>query len=312
MEVDLSVEVIPPTEGRSGLRLKTPVLAAAGTFGYGIEFAEQVDLNQLGGFVTKGLSAKPMEGAAAPRLCETPSGMLNAVGLQNVGVEKFVSEKLPHLQKYDTAVIANVFGNTVGEYTEVIKHLEEAEGLAAYELNISCPNTERGGAQFGTDPALVREVVGAARQAAVRRPLIVKLSPNVTDITITAKAAVEAGADALSVANTWAGMDVDPATRRSRLGRTAGGLSGPAIRPLSLRLVWEVCRAVEVPVIGVGGIVSGEDAIQYLVVGARAVQVGTANFVQPFAPVRIQEEVSKFCRNNKIARVSEVCDTYTE
>ena len=312
MGVDLSVEVIPPREGRSGLRLKTPVLAAAGTFGYGIEFAEQVDLNQLGGFVTKGLSAKPMEGARAPRLCETPSGMLNAVGLQNVGVEKFVSEKLPQLQEYDTVVIANVFGHSVEEYAEVIKHLEEAEGLAAYELNISCPNTERGGAQFGTDPALVREVVGAARERAVRRPLIVKLSPNVTDTTLTAKAAVEAGADALSVANTWAGMDVDPVTRRSRLGRTTGGLSGPAIRPLSLRLVWEVCRAVEVPVIGVGGIVSGEDAIQYLVVGARAVQVGTANFVQPFAPVRIQEEVRKFCRNNKIARVSELCDTYTE
>ncbi len=312
MEVDLSVEVIPPKEGRAGLRLKTPVLAAAGTFGYGIEFAEQVDLNQLGGFVTKGLSAKPMEGAAAPRLCETPSGMLNAVGLQNVGVEKFVSEKLPQLKEYDTAVIANVFGHTVEEYAEVIRHLEAAEGLAAYELNISCPNTERGGAQFGTDPALVKEVVGAARERAVRRPLIVKLSPNVTDITLTAKAAVEAGADALSVVNTWAGMDVDPVTRRSRLGRTTGGLSGPAIRPLSLRLVWEVCRAVEVPVIGVGGIVSGEDAIQYLVVGARAVQVGTANFVQPFAPVRIQEEVSKFCRNNKIARISELCDTYTE
>lgn len=297
MDVDLSVEL-------AGVRLKTPVLAASGTFGYGIEFADQVDLNQLGGFVTKGLSAEPMVGAPAPRLCETPAGMLNAVGLQNIGVKHFITEKLPALRQYDTVVIANVFGENVEGYVEVIRHLEDAEGLAAYELNISCPNVEKGGVLFGTDPQLTSQVVGAARKAAAQRPLFVKLSPNVTDITVLARAAVEAGADALSVANTWTGMVVDPATRRSRLGRPTGGLSGPAIRPLALRMVWEVVRAVKVPVIGIGGIATGEDVAQYLVVGATAVQIGTANFVQPFAPIRIQKEVEKFCRNNKIASIS--------
>ena len=300
--VDLRVEL-------AGLRLKNPVLVASGTFGYGIEFAEQVDLNRLGGIVVKGLSAQPMEGAPAPRLCETPAGMLNAVGLQNIGVRAFIAEKLPALRAFDTAIIANVFGHTVEEYVEVITALEKAEGVAAYELNISCPNVKRGGVQFGTDPQLTREVVAAARRAAQRRPLIVKLSPNVTDIAALARAAEEAGAQALSVVNTFTGMAIDLATRRSRLGQPTGGLSGPAIKPLALRMVWEAARAVRLPVIGLGGITTGEDAAEFLVAGANAIQVGTANFVQPSAAIRILEELATYCRRNKIAKVSDLSGT---
>ncbi len=301
--VDLRVEL-------AGLRLKNPVLAAAGTFGYGVEFAEQVDLNRLGGLVTKGLSAQPMEGSPPPRLCETPAGMLNAVGLQNVGVRSFIQEKLPALRRFDTVVLANVFGQTVAEYVEVIEQLEAAEGVAGYELNISCPNTDRGGVEFGTNAQLTREVVEAARQAARRRPLIVKLSPNVTSIAEMARAAEDAGADALSVANTWCGMAIDLATRRSKLGRATGGLSGPAIKPLALRLVWEASRAVKIPVIGLGGIMSGEDAAEFLVAGARAVQVGTAHFIQPCAAVRILRELEHYCEKTGVAAVSELYGTF--
>jgi dihydroorotate dehydrogenase (NAD+) catalytic subunit len=281
------------------LRLSNPILAASGTFGYGVEFAHLLDLNQLGGIVVKGLSLEPMAGAPAPRLCETPSGMLNAVGLQNIGVRAFIAEKLPGLRQFKTAVVANVFGYSIEEYLGVIRILEEAEGLAAYELNISCPNTAHGGIQFGSDPQMVSEVVSAARQVA-QRPLWVKLSPNVTDIRVVARAAEEAGADALTVANTYQAMSIDIRTRKSRLGRVSGGLSGPAIRPITLRLAYEARRAVKIPVIGLGGIENAVDALEYLLIGASAVQVGTANFSQPAACLDIRNGLKKWCMSNNI------------
>jgi dihydroorotate dehydrogenase (NAD+) catalytic subunit len=294
--IDLSVNV-------GALRLSNPILAASGTFGYGVEFAHLVDLNRLGGIVVKGLSLEPIAGAPGPRLCETPSGMLNAVGLQNVGVRAFVAEKLPALRQYRTSVIANVFGYTVDEYVGVIRILDEAEGLAAYELNISCPNTAHGGIQFGSDPQSVSEVVSAARQAA-RRPLWVKLSPNVTDITVIARAAQEAGADALTVANTYQAMSIDVQTRKSRLGRVTGGLSGPAIKPITLRLVFEARREVKIPVIGLGGIEKADDVLEYVIAGASAVQVGTANFSQPGACVEILNQLERSCRDNNINSIN--------
>lgn len=295
--IDLSVTV-------GTLRLSNPILAASGTFGYGVEFAHLVDLNRLGGIVVKGLSLEPMDGAPAPRLSETPAGMLNAVGLQNVGVRVFVAEKLPALRAYHTAVIANVFGYAVREYVEVIRVLEDAEGLAAYELNISCPNVACGGLQFGIDPQMTAEVVSAARKAAERRPLWVKLSPNVTDIGLIACAAEESGADALTVANTYPAMRVDYRTKRSRLGNLTGGLSGPAIKPITLRLVYEVCRAVKVPVIGLGGIEKAEDVLEYIVVGASAVQVGTAHFSDPRASFWLVKGLERVCLTDKILSVS--------
>lgn len=283
---DLAVQI-------GALRLRNPILAASGTFGYGIEFAHLVDLRKLGGFVTKGLSREPMEGAPAPRLCETPSGMLNAVGLQNVGVRAFVTEKLPVLRSFDTAVVANVFGYCQEDYVEVIRILEGAEGVAAYELNISCPNVKKGGMQFGADPGLVAEVVAVARKAAVRRPLWVKLSPLVTDIGLIARAAEGAGADALTVANTYPAMAVDFRTGKSRLGNTTGGLSGPAIKPITLRLAWETRKAVKIPILGLGGVETVEDVLDYLAVGASAVQVGTASFADPKASERLAEGLSR-------------------
>jgi dihydroorotate dehydrogenase (NAD+) catalytic subunit len=294
--VDLTVAV-------GALRLANPVIAASGTFGYGAEFSHLTDLNKLGGIVVKGLSLEPMEGAPAPRMVPTAAGMLNAIGLQNVGVAKFISEKLPLLRAFRTPVIANVFGHTVEEYAEVIRHLESAEGLAAYELNVSCPNVSCGGIQFGSDPRLVGQVVSAAR-ASARRPLWVKLSPNVADIAAIAKAAAEAGADALTVANTFPAMSVDFRTRKSRLGNPTGGLSGRAIKPITLRLVYEASRAVKIPVIGLGGIASAEDVLEYLVVGAAAVQIGTANFADPRACELILEHLAKLCMSSNIFVIS--------
>jgi dihydroorotate dehydrogenase (NAD+) catalytic subunit len=291
------------------LRLSNPILAASGTFGYGVEFAHLLDLNQLGGIVVKGLSLEPMAGAPAPRLCETPSGMLNAVGLQNIGVRAFIAEKLPGLRQFKTAVVANVFGYSIEEYLGVIRILEEAEGLAAYELNISCPNTAHGGIQFGSDPQMVSEVVSAARQVA-QRPLWVKLSPNVTDIRVVARAAEEAGADALTVANTYQAMSIDIRTRKSRLGRVSGGLSGPAIRPITLRLAYEAQRAVKIPVIGLGGIENAEDALEYLLIGASAVQVGTANFSQPAACLDIRNGLKKWCMSNNINAINTLIGSF--
>ena len=301
--VDLSVNV-------GALRLSNPILAASGTFGYGVEFAQLVDLNRLGGIVVKGLSLEPIAGAPAPRLCETASGMLNAVGLQNVGVRAFVAEKLPALRQYHTAVVANVFGYTVDDYVGVIRILEESEGLAAYELNISCPNTSHGGLQFGSDPQMVSEVVSAARSAAVRRPLWVKLSPNVTDIGIIARAAAEAGADALTVANTYQAMSIDVQTRKSRLGRLTGGLSGPAIKPITLRLVYEARRAVKIPVIGLGGIEKADDVLEYIIAGASAVEVGTANFSAPTACLDILDRLEIACRASNINKISSLIGSF--
>lgn len=281
-DVDLSVRI-------GSLLFSNPVIAASGTFGYGIEFAHLVDLNALGGIVVKGLSAKPIEGAPAPRLCETASGMLNAVGLQNIGVRAFVTEKLPELRKYRTPVIANVFGHAIAEYCEVIDVLEGTEGIAAYELNISCPNVDCGGAEFGSTPARATEVVSEVRSKA-SRPLWVKLTPN-ADVPAIARAVEHAGADALTVANTYPAMSLDPGAGQSRLGRISGGLSGPAIKPLTLKLVYDTSRAVSIPIIGLGGIQNGLDAIEYLRAGATAVQVGTAHFSDPRASARVVDEL---------------------
>ena len=301
--VDLSVQI-------GALRLRNPILAASGTFGYGLEFAHLVKLTRLGGFVTKGLSREPIDGAPPPRLYPTPSGMLNAVGLQNVGVRAFVTEKLPVLRKFDTAVIANVFGYCIEDYIEVIRVLEDAEGLAAYELNISCPNVKKGGLQFGNDPTQVSEVVEAARKAASRRPLWVKLSPLVADIGLIALAAAEAGADALTVANTYPAMALDYHTGKSRLGSPTGGLSGPAVKPLTLRQVWETRKAVRTPIIGLGGIETVEDVLEYLSVGASAVQVGTASFTDPGVSEHLTEALTKVLERAKAFTLSGISDKF--
>jgi len=299
MAVDLSVEI-------AGVRLANPILASSGTFGYGLEFAHLVDLNRLGGLVVKGLSLEPMEGAPAPRICETPAGMLNAIGLQNVGVRAFVAEKLPKLRKYRTAVVANVFGTTIEEYCEVLRILEDAEGLAAYELNISCPNVTRGGMQFGSDPALAAEVGVAARRAVTKRPLWVKLSPLVADIGGMARVVADAGADALTIANTYPAMCLDATTRRSRIASPTGGLSGPGIRPITVRLVYEASKAVKIPILGLGGIEKADDVLEYFLAGASAVQVGTAHFADPRASERLVSELERRCRELNINKLNEI------
>jgi len=285
------------------LSLKNPVIAASGTFGYGIEFAHLIDLNRLGGIVVKGLSLEPMAGAPPPRMIEAVGGIINAIGLQNLGVRAFVGEKLPKLSVYDTAVIANVFGKSVTEYVEVIRVLEDAEGLAAYELNISCPNVERGGLEYGTTPTLTSEVVEAARRAS-KRPLWVKLSPVIGNIGVIAKAAESAGADAVVIANTYPALCIDAHTRRSCLGSTSGGLSGPGIKPITLRLVHEATRAIRIPIIGLGGIEGPRDAVEYMVVGASAVEVGTAHFEDPRASERLVEGLEEWCRDENISEIS--------
>ena len=301
--VDLRVQV-------GALRLANPVIAASGTFGYGLEFAHLVDLNSLGGFVTKGISREPIEGAPAPRLCETPSGMLNAVGLQNVGVATFAKDKLPLLQKYNTNVIVNVFGYAIEDYVEVIQRLEDTPGIAAYELNISCPNVKKGGMQFGSNPDLVADVVSAARRAATQRPLWVKLMPLVTDIALIARVAESSGADVLTVANTYPAMSIEFRTGRSRLGNPTGGLSGPAIKPITLRLVWEARKAVKIPIVGLGGVETAEDVLDYISIGASAVQVGTASFADPRASEAIIEGLGALVRTVKCNVISELKDRF--
>ena len=291
-----------------GIALRNPVIAASGTFGYGMEFEKQVDLNSLGGLVVKGLSREPIEGNPAPRLYETAAGMINSIGLQNVGVRAFVAEKLPALAKLRTAVFANVFGYQTEDYVEVARVLEDHEGLAAYELNVSCPNTKHGGIYFSSDPALLSEVVSAVKRV-VRRPLIVKLSPNVAAIEPLARAAEESGADALSLVNTVVALAIDAHTRRPRIGAGFGGLSGPAIKPIAVRLVCQAARSVKIPVIGLGGIATGEDAAEFLIAGASAVQVGTATFWDPQSPARIARELGEFLEREGIGNVGEIVGT---
>jgi dihydroorotate dehydrogenase (NAD+) catalytic subunit len=288
----------------AGMELVNPIIAASGTFGYGIEFEEIVALEQIGGLVTKGISMLPMAGNSAPRIVQTASGMLNAIGLQNVGVDDFISRKLPALSRYPQChVIVNVFGYTVGEYIAVIERLNEASGIAAYELNVSCPNVHAGGMAFGSDPGSLEYLVGRAKSAA-KRPLIVKLSPNVTSIAHMARISAEAGADAVSLTNTFLAMSIDAETRRPRLTNVTGGLSGPAIKPISLRMVYETARAVTIPIIGMGGIVTAEDAVEFLLAGATAVEVGTASYADPRATERLAKELESWCRSHGVEKVS--------
>jgi len=291
-----------------GVPLRNPVIAASGTFAYALEFGTILDLSQVGAIVTKGLSREPMDGNKPPRIWEAEAGMINAIGLQNIGVRAFVNDKLPGIRALSTPVFANVFGNAVEDFEEVVRVLEGEEGLAGYELNVSCPNTKHGGMFFSSDPALLAEVVRKVR-AVAKRPVIVKLSPNVASIPPLAKAAEEAGADAISLVNTFVSLAVDARTRRPRIGNNYGGLSGPAIKPIALRMVHEAARAVKIPVIGLGGIATGEDAAEFLIAGATAVQVGTASFWDPQSVVRIARELDRFCRAEKIARAADLTGT---
>lgn len=288
--------------------MRAPVLAASGTFAYGTEFASILDLNAIGGFIVKGLSREPMSGNPAPRLWETHAGMMNSVGLQNIGVRAFVHDRLPALRNYRTAIIANVFGYEPADYVEVVRVLDDAEGISGYELNVSCPNTKQGGIAFSADPSLLSEVVGLARTVA-HRPLIVKLSPNVTRIEPLARAAADAGADAISLINTFVALAIDPRSRRARLGAGFGGLSGPAIKPIALRMVYEACQSVKIPVVGIGGISTGADAAEFIVAGATAVQAGTANFWDPSAILRITRELDQFLAAEGIPHVSSLRGT---
>jgi dihydroorotate dehydrogenase (NAD+) catalytic subunit len=292
----------------AGLQLQNPVIAASGTCGYGEELHPFVDLNCLGAVVVKGLSLQPWHGNPGPRLAETAAGMLNSVGLHNIGIEAFIADKLPRLRRYRTQIIANFFGATPAEYAAVAKRASEAEGIAALEANISCPNVQHGGLLFSSDPQLTFEVVSRVREA-TSLPLIVKLSPNVTDIAAIARAAEDAGADAVSLINTLLGMAIDLETRTTRLPLGTGGLSGPAIKPVALRMVWQVAQAVSIPVIGIGGICSGEDALEFLVAGATACQVGTASFVDPAACRTILTEIRRYLRRHRMATVAELCGT---
>jgi dihydroorotate dehydrogenase (NAD+) catalytic subunit len=288
----------------AGIELANPVIAASGTFGYGIEFEEIVSLEAIGGFVTKGISLNPMAGHPAPRIIQTAAGMLNAIGLQNVGVEDYLERKLPPMRRYPRCnVIVNVFGYTVSEYTQVIEHLNQAEGIAAYELNVSCPNVHAGGMAFGADAVELEYLVRKAKEVATR-PLIVKLSPNVTSISHMAHVAQEAGADAVSLTNTFLAMSIDVETRRPRLSNITGGLSGPAIKPIALRMVYEAARAVSIPILGMGGIVTAQDAVEFLLAGATAVQVGTASYADPRAVERLVKGLESWCRSHQVERVA--------
>jgi dihydroorotate dehydrogenase (NAD+) catalytic subunit len=295
---DLSVTV-------AGIPLKNPVIAASGTFAYGVEFEDVVHLGKLGGFVVKGLSREPMIGNPPPRLWETAAGMLNAIGLQNIGAPAFLVDKLPHLREIkNTVVVANIFGYTREDYERTIEILNDGEGIAAYELNVSCPNTAHGGLQFGSDPRSLDEVVTTAKRVA-RRPLIVKLSPNVTSIAQMAYVAQEAGADALSLINTFVAMAIDPETRKPRIANVTAGLSGPAIKPIAVRMVYDAAHAVKIPVIGMGGISTAADVVEFMLAGATAVQVGTASYWDPCATEKIVDELQNWCSEHEVAKLSD-------
>jgi dihydroorotate dehydrogenase (NAD+) catalytic subunit len=290
----------------AGIELKNPVIAASGTFGYGVEFEDVVHLDRLGGFVVKGLSREPLIGNPPPRLYETAAGMLNAIGLQNIGARAFVEEKLPRLRQIkDIVVIANVFGYTREDYEHTAEILNEGEGIAAYELNVSCPNTQHGGIQFGSDPRSLDEVVRSVKRYSAR-PLIVKLSPNVTSIAQMALIAQEAGADAISLVNTFLAMAIDVKSRKPRIANVSAGLSGPAIKPIAVRMVYEVARSVTIPVLGMGGISSAADVIEFMLAGATAVQVGTASYWDPRATEKIVAELGRWCREQQVARIGEL------
>ena len=292
MNLSMDVEI-------GSLRLKNPVMTASGTFGYGEEYAPYVDLNSLGAIVVKGLSWKARSGNPSPRIMETPAGMLNAIGLQNIGVKNFINKKLPFLRNFDIAVIANVYGETVEEYLRVSELLTAAPGVHALEINVSCPNVKKGGVAFGTDPDMVADVTGRVR-GITDLPLIVKLSPNVTDITVMAAAAAAAGADGVSLINTLTGMSVDVERRIPHLQNITGGLSGPAIKPVALRMVWQAARTVNIPIIGVGGIMTAGDALEFIIAGATAIQVGTANFINPKATMEILAGIRAYMDRHKV------------
>ena len=289
-----------------GIPLKNPVIGASGTFGYGLEFEDVVHLDKLGGFVVKGLSREPMTGNPPPRLYETAAGMLNAIGLQNIGARAFVDEKLPKLREIrNTVVFANVFGYTREDYERTIQILNEGEGIAAYELNVSCPNTQHGGIQFGSDARSLDEVITTAKRVSVR-PLIVKLSPNVTSIAQMAHIAQEAGADAVSLVNTFLAMAIDPETRKSRIANVTAGLSGPAIKPIAVRMVYDAAHSVKIPVIGMGGISTAADIVEFMLAGATAVQIGTASYWDPCATEKIVDELREYCAEGGITQLAEL------
>jgi len=297
-DINLSVNI-------AGIKLKNPVMVASGTFGYGEEYAKYIDLNKLGAIVVKGLSITSREGNPPPRIVETSAGMLNSIGLQNIGIDSFIKEKLPFLKKFNTKVIVNFFGDSIDEYCEVAKRVDSVSGIHGLEMNISCPNKKEGWLEFGTNPDLAFRVVSAVRKN-TKLPLIVKLSPNVTDITVIAKAVSDAGADAVSLINTLSGMAIDIKTRRPKLANIIGGLSGPAIKPVALKMVWQAAKTVKLPIIGIGGIMTHEDAVEFMIAGASAVQVGTANFIEPTSSEKIIDGLKLYCRQNCIRNINKI------
>ncbi len=287
------------------LRLKNPVLVASGTFGYGDELIGTIDINKLGGIVTKSLTLKPKVGNPPPRVAETPCGMLNSIGLANIGVDKFINEKLPLLRNFDTAIIVNIAAKRIEDYCEIIKRLEDTEGVSAYEINISCPNVKEGGLEFGTNIEMTAKIVNATRKL-TSKTLIIKLTPNVTRISEFAKVCKEEGADAVSLINTVVGMAIDIKTRKPKISTITGGLSGPAIKPIALAKVFEVFQNVDIPIIGIGGITTWEDAIEFMIAGAKAIQVGTANFIDPNTPINIISGIIRYCEENKIEDINDI------